>query len=147
MEARALKIELISESGEVLPATVELDHSDWLEGGFQKTRASITIRWSGNQLTGAEWNFFDAMCQVRTQLATLGLTPRCYAACRNLVVSPLAADMGRGEKGYLVEPGKRAKEANLVGIFDSGPDMDLTSVEEQRAFTRQWWRGHGIPLP
>jgi len=144
MDAWTLPLELITVTGEVQLATVALEHRYWTEGEVCKTQAQVTLRWSDGEVSGVDWHFFEALCRVRESLAAYRLTPRCYGACRNLIVSGMAADMGRGLKGYLVRLGEPAKLSDLVRIFESGPAMDLVTVAEQREFKRTWLRGFGI---
>ncbi|MBP3960266.1 hypothetical protein J8F10_33990 [Gemmata sp. G18] len=88
---------------------------------------------------------FAALCAAREQLSAFGLTPKCYGACRNLVVSGMASEMGGGLAGYLVRLGQQAHMSDLVEIFDTGPDMDLVSVPEQQEFRLAWFRSIGLP--
>lgn len=125
-------LELVDATGGVVPAEVVISEEEDTLG--------VLIRWSGQELSATGGDAFSALCTVRQKLSEHGLTPRCYGACRNLVVSGMAAQMGGGLKGYLVRLGQQARMSDLVGIFDAGPDMDLVSVAEQQEFTQAWYR-------
>jgi hypothetical protein len=137
---RAFDLELLDPSGGVVHARVEVDCRDWSEGGFRKTEVSLKVRWAGGAVSGVDRNYHASLCRVREQLARLGLTPRCYGACRNFVVSGMGMDMALGAKGYLVRLDQPVRMSDLVDIFQSGPEMDLASVADQAAFKEEWWR-------
>jgi hypothetical protein len=142
---RAFDLELVDASGNVVHATAAVDCRDWTENGFRKTQVTLEIRWPGGEATGVDWHYHAALCRVREQLAGVGLTPRCYGACRNLVLSGMCVDMGLGARGYLVRLGQPARMSDLVDIFQSGPEMDLASVAEQATFKELWLRSLNSP--
>src|SRR5262245_3428747 len=123
-------VDLVDAAGAVLPATVSVIE------GYDDYR--VQLQWAGRELSATQADAFSALCVLREQLAAFGLTPRCYGACRNLVVSGMAVDMGGGLSGYLVRLGHHARMADLVPIFDAGPDMELASVADQQEFTQLW---------
>jgi hypothetical protein len=56
--------------------------------------------------------------------------------------------MGAGLKAYRLTLGNRVRREDLVGIFDSGPGVEPVTVEQQRAFYRDWLLSIGaIPKP
>jgi hypothetical protein len=73
-------------------------------------------------------------------LEAQGLLVRTYGGSRNLVLSGMWRDMGAGLKGYRVSIGKRSVRADLVHIFDTGPDVEPATVDAQQAFGREWLR-------
>jgi len=142
MESRTdtFDLELIDVSGALLHATAEANLREWTEGGFRKSEVRLAFRWPGGESSGIDWHYHAALCRVRERLAEVGLTPRCYGACRNLVLSGMAVDMGLGRRGYLVRLGERSELSDLVDIFQAGPEMDLASVADQGAFRLEWER-------
>jgi hypothetical protein len=52
----------------------------------------------------------------------------------------MAADMGMGLKVYKAEIGRPLRREDLVSIFACGPDVEPASVEEQKAFQREYFR-------
>ncbi len=129
-------LELVDAAGGVVPAEVIISEAE--------DKLGVRIRWLDQELSATEDDAFSALRTVRQKLSEHGLTPRCYGACRNLVVSGMAAQMAGGRKGYLVRLGQQARMSDLVEIFDAGPDMDLVSVTEQQEFTLTWYRSLGI---
>jgi len=97
----------------------------------------IQLSYGEVQLQGLGMNFFEAFCRVREQLQNSGLLPICYGACRNVWPSGMLADMCLGIFANVLED--RSKPAGEVDIFDSGSEMDLVSVEEQKAFARSFF--------
>jgi hypothetical protein len=138
--ARSFDLSLVDATGRVIPANAEADCRDWTEDGFRKTEVRLVIRWAAGEAVEVDWNYFAALCRVREHLAALGLTPRCYGACRNLVLSGMCLDMALGAKGYLARLGQPTRLSDLVSIFETGPDMELVSVAEQEEFKRAWLR-------
>lgn len=124
-------LELINAGGSVEPATVSVNMAP-------EYNLVVTLRWTLGELTATSRDAFTAFCAVREQLVELRLAPRCFGACRNLVLSSMAYQMSKGMKGYLVRLGVPAKSADLVSIFGAGPDMVLATVSEQREFKRSW---------
>lgn len=134
MPKRTLTLDLISTSGELLPAVVELEIRE-PPGKRDLDRHVLTIRWSGGAITtvGRD-HYFHALCAAREQLTELGLTPRCYGACRSFSLSGMSAQMSAGLVGYLCDINRPRSEAVSVRTFDAGPEMDLVSVAEQKAY-------------
>jgi hypothetical protein len=135
--AMSQPLELVDAAGTVTRAVVVVTEG---EDGY-----GVRIQWSGREVSATGYDAFAALCAAREQLSAYGLTPRCYGACRNLVVSGMASQMGGGLKGYLVRLGRQALLTDLVRIFDAGPDMDLASVPEQQEVRRAWFRSLGLP--
>lgn len=127
-----IPVNLLHISGQAIQAVFELIVADNYDS------VGLRLSWIGREVSAVESHYFSALCAIRVRIAEYGLTPMCYGSCRNLVVSGMAISMGMGLKGYLVELGKPSTTAQLVPIFDSGPDMDLVSVAEQLAFKEQW---------
>ena len=131
-----IPIELVDDTGSVQPATVFVSETPTGE-------LCVTLRWAGGELSASAQDAFTAFCMVRVRLVDFRLLPRCFGACRNLGLSSMAYQMGRGLKGYLVRLGEPARLADLVRIFDKRPDMDLATVAEQKEFKQRWLRSLG----
>lgn len=98
-------------------------------------RLVCTIR--GETHSVEERDFFEALLAIRRRiLEPKGLIPFCYGASIDVWPSGMARDMGRGLKAYRTKIGAQAKE--LVGIFDSGPDMFPARVAAQEKYHRDW---------
>ena len=84
-----------------------------------------------------EADFFKALQTLRRRaLEPKGLMPFCYGASLKVWPSGMARDMGRGLKAYKIEKGRQASE--LVGIFDSGPDVIPARVALQEEYAEEW---------
>jgi hypothetical protein len=106
----------------------------------ENRRCILQLRLGTAEFSGEGPDYFDALCEVRRKLEVEGLLVRSYGCSRNLVLSGMCRDMGAGLNGYRVSLGKRPVRGDLVRIFDTGPDVDPVTVEEQRAFGREWLR-------
>ena|ERR1700722_18017718 len=107
---------------------------------------SLTLRYPSGEITGKAFDYFEAMCQIRDQLEVSGWRPVCYGSSRNVYPSGMCRDMGQGLKAYKMQLGQRAALADLVKIFDVGPDVEPSSVEEQKQFWEEWLRSLGVML-
>jgi hypothetical protein len=68
-----------------------------------------------------------------------GVTPQCYGASRQCFPSGMSRSMGAaGLRIYKLELGRHARLADLVDLFDEGPDLEVSSVEEQERFYEDW---------
>jgi hypothetical protein len=99
----------------------------------------LALKFAGRELVASDSDYFAAMCAIRRELEKEGLIPYCYGASRNVYPSGMGRDMGSGLKAYQMVLGRQAKMDHLVFIFDSGPDVEPVSVDEQEAFVQQWF--------
>jgi len=103
---------------------------------LQGRSCRVTCGYRGKEIHGEARDYFDALCQIRTMLEKEGLLLFCHGASLNVFPSGMARDMGQGLKAYRLEMGRPGRD--LVGIFESGPDVNPSSVERQRAFWTDW---------
>ena len=61
-----------------------------------------------------------------------------YGGSRNVFPSGMSRDMGSGLKAYRLTLGSTGRLEDLVGIFETGPGIEPATVDEQRAFFREW---------
>jgi hypothetical protein len=104
----------------------------------EQDRCLLVCRYRGNTISSQESDFFEALASIRRRLQAEGLMPCCYGASLNVFPSGMARDMGRGLKAYKLTPGRQAKNADLVGIFDEGIDVVPTDVDAQEQCFRNW---------
>jgi hypothetical protein len=76
---------------------------------------------------------------VRRTLEAEGLLVNTYGASKNVWPSGMARSMGAGLKAYRMTPGKPSSLADLVPIFEVGPDVEPVTVAEQQKFCDQWF--------
>jgi hypothetical protein len=98
----------------------------------------LTCTYRGKTIEAEATDFFAALCRIRSQLEPEGLMPLCYGASLNVYPSGMARDMGQGLKAYRLKKGAHARPADLVEIFETGPDVIPASVDTQEAFWREW---------
>ena len=86
--------------------------------------------------TSSNTDYFEAFVEIRRKLAKRNIIPLCYASSRNVWPSGMARDMAQGLSAYKLKMGTHGEE--LVNIFESGPDVEPVTPEEQRAFSQAW---------
>ena len=129
------EVPIVSSSGEDAGQADVSFHADF---HAEIRRCFLQLRIGTLELAGQGADYFDAFCEVRRRLEERGLLVRSYGGSRNLVLSGMCRDMGAGLAGYRVTLGKQPRREDLVGIFDTGPDVQPATVDEQRAFHREW---------
>jgi hypothetical protein len=110
----------------------------------ENRRCLLQLRLGTSELSGEGPDYFEALCEVRRKLEAQGLLVNTYGGSRNLVLSGMCRDMSSGLSGYRISLGKRPSRFDLVRIFDTGPDVEAVTVDEQRAFGREWHRSIGV---
>ncbi len=96
----------------------------------------LTLRFEDKTLSAMSSDFFDALAQIRRRLEKEEIFPFCYGASRHVFPSNLSRAMA---KGLMVPRWERGKlRGELVFIFHSGPDVEPTTVAEQREFRQRW---------
>jgi hypothetical protein len=103
----------------------------------------LRLQYPGGEVTAEAFDFFEALCQVRRELEKVGWRPVCYGSSKAVYPSGMCREMGSGLKAYRLQLGQPARVEDLVSIFESGPDVEPASVEEQRAFHDLWMRSVG----
>lgn len=102
----------------------------------------ISLHHRGRTLQASASDFFEALCSIRLQLESERLFPFCYGASLNVYPSPMSRDMGGGVSAFRLTTGQHARRADLVDIFDAGPDVIPASVANQQQFYDAWLRSH-----
>lgn len=125
-------VELRSESGLPINATFTLNDVD-------PDSCMLTLHYDQVEIAASASDYFEALCQIRERLEELGLRPFCYGASLNVYPSAMGRDMGAaGRRAYKMTIGRYARTKDLVDIFDTGPDVNLATVAEQKAFVEKW---------
>jgi len=101
-------------------------------------RCVLACTYRGKTISAEASDFFEALCAIRRQLEADGLIPFCYGASLNVFPSGMARNMGAGLKAYRLKQGIHARPADLVGIFDEGPDVVPSHVGPQTQFYKDW---------
>jgi hypothetical protein len=113
-----------------------LEERGWRRG--QRRECSIQLRAEGFNIDCTAGNFFDAFCKIREQLAAHDFYPLCYGASRNVYPSGACRDMGSGVTAYKMRIGNAVRQEDMVGIFETGPDVEVATVAAQREFYSEW---------
>jgi len=132
-------IELLLSDGSVILAEMCI----WEADPDNPHQVKLSLRFSGNEITKRDENFFFAMRSIRLELEREGMLLRCYGASRNVYPSAMSLDMGAGWKAYKLKLGQYGKLKDLVSIFDTGSDVEPVTVAEQENFYRQWCEFRG----
>jgi hypothetical protein len=98
----------------------------------------LLLEHPGGAINASALDYFEAMCQIRIQLEALGSLLVCYGSSRNVYPSGMCRDMGRGLKAYKLRLGHQGKMADLVKILEVGPDVEPSTVADQREFFERW---------
>ncbi len=83
---------------------------------------------------------FEALKDLRRDLAGEGLAVLCAGARRDVFPSAMSREMSGGRKAYVCRMGSRGSADDLVDIFDPAPSDLIGSVEEQAEFHAGWFR-------
>jgi len=138
MVAKQYAVPLVNQVGETSQAVFILGDLT------RQHQCRLTLQYSGGEIAAKESDYFEAMCQIRKELESQGLRPVCFGSSQNVWPSSMCRDMGEGLKAYKQELGCRAMQTDLVMIFDTAPDVQPVTVEDQREFHCQWLQSLGI---
>jgi hypothetical protein len=124
--------------------TIEIDTGDTVSnstivlGSLHDDRA-LTLKVGNREFFAGGSDYFDAFCEIRKTMEDEGLQAMCYGACRNVWPSSMARDAG-GLNACLMRDDRPPTRDDLVFIFDSGDDMELSTVRDQEKYARAWFR-------
>src|SRR5262249_42713764 len=138
MVAKQYAVPLVNQAGETSQGVFVLGELT------TQHQCRLTLRYSGGEITAEATDFFEAMCQIRKELESQGLRPVCFGCCKNVYPSSMCRGMGKGLKAYKQELGRRAMRTDLVMIFDTAPDIQPVTVDDQTEFHYQWLQSNGI---
>jgi hypothetical protein len=139
MEPERRPVALISSNGDLIAGEFSL----WEESPVGADRVRLAISFGGTEIVREADDFFAALLAIRMELEALDLIPICYGSSRNVYPSGMSQGMGLGDKAFKLYPGRRGRMADVVGIFDSGPDIDPVPVHIQAASYQEWLRSIG----
>jgi hypothetical protein len=116
----------------------------WNEDPANKKLARLTLQFQGHELSSSNLSLFRALFEIRQKLEPDGILVRCYGSTKHVWPSGMGASMTRGVKSYKHYLGKRGDLKDIVHIFDSGPEVDPCTCEEQHQFHQKWLSSIGI---
>jgi len=138
MTAQHFEIDIANSYGERTPAQIFCEVEYITENSTTRALCSIRLNWNTYDFNSTADDFFAAFSGIRQQLETIGASPLCYAASRNVYPSRLLRDMALGLKAYRLTLNKKARSADIVDIFDCGSDLEIVAVAEQARFHEEW---------
>jgi hypothetical protein len=101
-------------------------------------RIQITIRLPAFEKAAIAEDYFQALVDIRHELEKTGRRLLIQGASLKVYPSPMSRSMGAGLRAYKLTMGQPARTADLVNIFESGPDLEPCTVAEQEEFYRAW---------
>ena len=108
-------------------------------------KCELTFQYRSKTITTQDTDCFAAFCQIRKILEIENLIPFCYGASLNVYPSGMCRDMGSGLVAYRNEMGMQAGQGDLVRIFEEGPDVIPSTVENQKQHHNEWLESMGYP--
>jgi len=133
-EVEIKDVQLVQIDGRIIPAKFHI----WDADPDDPEMIKLALVFSDRELTKTDTDYFAALRSIRRELEDEGIRVNCYGASKNVYPSNMSLVMGAGVKAFKLVIGERAKIDNLVSLFDSGPDVILSIVEEQDAFFELW---------
>ncbi len=88
MASNEFSVELVGVAGRLQPATVSVRI-------VSAAAVTVKLQSAGCELVMTAGDAFTAFAALRQRLIDFELTPRCFGACRNLVLSSMAYQMSR----------------------------------------------------
>jgi hypothetical protein len=137
---------MIGPGGKKLAATVSCHVHHWNEGNVSRRECTIELRAEGFDIQSTAFDFFEAFCGIRDQLAAQDLYPLCYGASRCVYPSGMLRDTGAGLCAYKLQLGRPVRSEEIIGIFATGPDVEVATVAAQRAFWLEWSKACVSPV-
>jgi hypothetical protein len=137
----------LREPDEIFPVAIRLSDGRTVDGRFRiweespenSAEVMVELTYADRRIVAASAkHFFDALLEIRRQSDAEGVLIECYGCSRTVYPSAMALDMGYGERAYKLHLGEKARSADLVSIFDTGADVDSTTIDVQRAYYEEW---------
>ena|SRR5690349_21761421 len=132
------EIDIAKSDGDTSRAHITCEVEYRRENSFIRPLCTVWLNWETYDFCSTADDFFRAFCRIRERLETIGASPHCYAASRNVRPSGLQRDMGLGLKAYKLTVNKRSSPAEVVRIFECGSDLEIVTVAEQDRFYQEW---------
>src|SRR5690349_15878520 len=95
----------------------------WEESPADPDQVMVRIHLADLEMEKSADDFFSALAAIRAELDLRGIKLMIYGSSLNVYPSPMSRSMGAGEKAYRLRMGEQAKIADLISIFETGPDV------------------------
>lgn len=110
----------------------------WEESPSDENAVLLKLTLPHKAIEAQAEDFFSALTEIRARLEKSGILVENFGSSLNVYPSPMSRNMGSGEKAYKLEMGRQAMSSDLVSIFETGPDVVPSTVEDQENFYREW---------
>lgn len=111
----------------------------WDEAPEDVDQVKLELNYDTTTVTvWSEDGYFRALSEIRKRIEPDNALIVCYGSSENVYPSPMIESMGCGEKAYRLAMGMQARTADLVCIFDVGPDIIPSTVDRQKNYYECW---------
>ena len=128
--------ELVYPNHTIVQATFSL--WDDYEAASTPESVLLALRFGSREIATCNGTYWEACCTVRAELDQENILICCYGSSRNVYPSGMCLSMGVGDLAYRIQTGQPARTADLVNIFDTGPDVDPAMLADQKDFQTKW---------
>jgi hypothetical protein len=125
---------VINPDGSILQAEIQA----WEESPSDEDSVLVKLILTDSILESQADDFFSALTEIRKSLEKSGRLLGNYGSSLQVYPSPMSRNMGSGGKAYKLVMGKQAMTSDLVSIFESGPDVHPSKVEDQENHYAEW---------
>lgn len=136
MTEERFAVKLIQNDGDTFDGALIIDEA--------REDFRVSLVYHNKTLSEAGWNYIDSLCKIRRLLEVENILLNCYGASRNVRPSGMSIDMCGGVAAHQFTLGKRTEHQDLVTIWETGPDVDPATVDEQEEFYQKWLQSIGI---
>ncbi|GHU38247.1 hypothetical protein FACS1894192_09370 [Bacilli bacterium] len=98
----------------------------------------IELNVISNEYTVTNYNYFEALQELRLILEQENLQILCNGAAINVFPSPMMLGMGTGRTAYKLKMGQKAKIEDTVDIFETDDSLEFGSVSKQKEYYFEW---------
>ena len=111
----------------------------WDEAPEDEDKVKLELNYDTTTVTvWSEHGYFRALSEIRTRIERTNALVVCYGSSENVYPSPMIESMGYGEKAYRLAMGRPALTSDLVSIFDVGPEVIPSTVNQQKNYYKAW---------
>jgi hypothetical protein len=133
-------IPLRHETGNEVAGMLCIDRDDF------QGNCTVTLRSPVTEATATDSDAFDAFCQIRKLIERQGWRAICYGASLNCWCGGFCRSMANGRKVYRLTMGQHTTTNDVLGTFESGPDVIPATFAEQERYFEQWLQSPKPPF-
>ncbi len=83
-------------------------------------------------------DYFEVLKELRRELEEYDVFLGCKGSCLNVYPSRMTSQMSNGLLAYELVMAKSTSDDDIINIFDPAELEDISTVEEQEEFHRNW---------